>query len=60
MKLIGLLVAVLGWLIAVGGLTITASTGGRIVFCIIGIAITLFGILGLINKAHLKTAVWKQ
>ncbi len=60
MKAIGVVVSLLGWLIAVGGLTITASTGGRLVFCLVGILVTLFGILGLINKAHVKEAIWKQ
>ncbi|HEX4485898.1 MAG TPA: hypothetical protein VH088_06505 [Terriglobales bacterium] len=60
MKLVGMLVALLGWAIAVGGLSITASTGGRIVFCLVGISVAIFGILGIINKAHLKEAIWKH
>lgn len=60
MRLVGVLLLLFGWLISVGGLMITASTGGRIVFCIVGISLSLFAILGLLNKAHQKNAVWKQ
>lgn len=60
MKLAGVLIAVFGWLLAVGGLLITASNGGRLVFCIVGISISLFGVLGVLNKAHQKEAVWKR
>ncbi len=60
MKLVGVLLAIFGWLLPVVGLTMTSSTGARMVICIVGIGITLFGILSVLNKAHLKTAVWKQ
>ncbi|MGH9352168.1 MAG: hypothetical protein ACRD2G_08425 [Terriglobia bacterium] len=60
MKLTGLLVTIFGWLVAVGGIVITGSLVGRFVFAVIGIAICIFGILGLLNTAHQKTAVWKQ
>ncbi len=32
----------------------------KLFICILGIGITLFGIISVLNKAHLKTAVWKQ
>ena len=60
MKLIGVLLAVFGWLLPVVGLGLTSSTGARLVICIVGIGITLTAILRLLNKAHEKEAVWKQ
>ena len=59
MRLVGLLLAVVGWLIPVVGLTITQSLGARFVLVVLGIGISLFGILGMLNKAHLKNAIWK-
>jgi hypothetical protein len=60
MKLTGFLVAVLGWVLAVAGLLISGSNGGRFAFCILGIAVSLFGILSILNKAHQKEAVWRR
>jgi hypothetical protein len=60
MKLIGVLLAVFGWLLPVVGLGMTSSTGARMAICIVGIGITLTAILKLLNKAHEKEAVWKQ
>lgn len=60
MKLVGILLAVFGWLLPVVGLSLTSSTGVRMFLCILGIAITLFAILGVLNRAHLKEAIWKQ
>jgi len=36
------------------------STGARLFLSLLGIAISLAGILGVLNKAHLKDAVWKK
>jgi hypothetical protein len=59
MKLVGILVVLAGWLVAVVGLGITESTGLRLLLAILGFAICLLGILGVLNKAHMKNAVWK-
>lgn len=60
MKLVGVLLAIAGWLLPIIGLTLTQSTGARLFLCIIGISISLFGILGVLNKAHQKHAIWKS
>ena len=60
MKFMGLLLAVCGWLLPVAGLTWTSSLGVRFVLCVIGIAITLTGILGVLNPAYVKDAIWKK
>jgi predicted membrane channel-forming protein YqfA (hemolysin III family) len=60
MKLVGILVAIAGWLIPVIGLTFTHSNSARLILCIVGIGISLVGVLGVLNKAHQKEAVWKK
>jgi hypothetical protein len=60
MKIVGLLLAVVGWLLPIVALSWTSSTGARLLFCIIGLAITFTGIIGVLNKAHLKEAIWKR
>jgi hypothetical protein len=59
MRLVGLLLTVVGWLIPVIGLTLTQSVSARFVLAVVGIGISLIGILGVLNKAHLKNAIWK-
>jgi hypothetical protein len=59
MKLIGILVILAGWLLPVVGLTMTSSLTARYVLVLLGIVIILVGLLGILNKAHLKHAIWK-
>jgi uncharacterized membrane protein len=60
MKFVGVFLAVVGWLIPVVALTYTQSLGTRFVLTIVGIAISLVGILFVLNQAHLKHVIWKQ
>ncbi len=60
MKLVGVLLALAGWLIPVISLTYTQSLGARFALAIVGIAISLIGILFVLNQAHLKNVIWKQ
>lgn len=60
MKWIGALVAIAGWAVTVVGANMISSTGGRIVLAIVGIAISLFGILGILPATFNKNAVWKS
>ena len=60
MKLMGILVVLAGWLIPVIGLNVTSSNGARFLLAVIGIALSIFGILGMLNKAYLKEAIWKK
>ena len=59
MQIIGILLALVGWLIPVVGLTLTQSLTARFILVVLGIGISLTGILGVLNKAHLKKAIWK-
>ena len=60
MRLIGVGVVLGGWLIAMSGLFITTSNAGRIVFALGGIAVSLYGILGILNGYYLQRAIWKK
>jgi hypothetical protein len=41
-------------------LTLASSVTGRLVLVLLGLAVSLFGILGLLNRAYVKRAIWKQ
>ncbi len=60
MILIGILVTLLGFVLSVLSLVLTSSVGGRLVTVLLGLAISLFGIMGLLNKHYLKNAIWKK
>ena len=60
MAFAGLVVTLVGFLLAAGSVGLMAGTGGRLLLVMVGIAISLFGILGLINPAYQKNAVWKR
>ncbi|MGA9883087.1 MAG: hypothetical protein WBQ34_05145 [Candidatus Acidiferrales bacterium] len=59
MKLIGAFVVAFGWFITLFGTHLTASVGGRLVLALIGIAVSLFGIIVVLPAAFNKNAVWK-
>ncbi len=60
MRLAGLVIVLAGWALAVGGLFITASNMGRAIIACAGIAISLFGNLGVLNSYYLARANWKR
>ena len=60
MRLVGLAFVIGGWLLAVAGLLLTSSTGARIAIACLGIAVTLFGSLGILNGYYLERAIWKK
>ena len=60
MRITGLLCVVGGWVIAVAGLFITSSNFGRALFASGGILISIFGILGVLNRFYLERAIWKK
>lgn len=59
MILFGLLTTVLGFVISLFSLRLH-SVGGQLVLVLLGIAISLFGIMGLLNKHYLKNAIWRK
>jgi hypothetical protein len=60
MILAGILITLLGFVISVLSLTMTSSVGGRMVIVLIGLAVSLTGIIGVINRAYLKNAIWRK
>ena len=60
MAIAGLIVTLLGFVIAVASLGMTSSAGGRLVLTLLGLVVSLGGIIGLINPAFQKKAAWKK
>jgi len=60
MRILGILLALAGWLFPVVALSMTQSTGARSGACVLGIIISLVGILGVLNGAHQANAIWKK
>lgn len=59
MKLLGLIIAVLGWLIAVSSVELSNTTV-QIFVALLGLLVAGGGVLGVLNGAHLKNAIWKS
>jgi hypothetical protein len=60
MAIAGLVVTFVGFLLAAGSVGIATANGVRLVLVLVGIAISLGGILGLINPAYQRNAIWKK
>ncbi len=60
MVVAGLVITLLGFFIAVLSLGVTSSVGGRMAMVLVGMAMSLTGILGVINRAYLKNAIWRK
>ncbi len=58
-KLVGAAVCALGWILTLSGIHITASTGGRIIFALLGIGVTAVGMIFILPAAFNKNAIWK-
>jgi hypothetical protein len=59
LKLLGIAVALGGWFVTIAGLHITTSIGGRLVFALAGIGISLAAILGVLPVAFGKSLAGK-
>lgn len=60
MVIAGLLVTLLGFVISLMSLGVTTSVEVRLGMTLAGLAVSLFGIFGLINKDYVKNAIWKK
>jgi len=60
MVLAGIVVTVFGFVISLLSLGMVSSVSGRLVMVTVGIAVSIFGIIGLINRAYLKNPIWKR
>jgi len=60
LRLAGLGTIVIGWLVVLFGLHATASVGGRMTTTLIGLLISLVGVIGILPAAANKNAIWKS
>jgi hypothetical protein len=60
LKLAGLGVVLLGWVIVLFGLHLIPSVPGRMVTTLLGLAISLVGVLAVLPFAANKNAIWKS
>jgi cytochrome c biogenesis protein CcdA len=60
MAFVGLAITFLGFLVAVASLGMATSNGARLVIVLVGIAISLTGIMAVLNPAYQKDAIWKK
>ncbi len=60
MRVIGVVTVLGGWVITIAGLLLTSSNMVRGIAACVGIGVSIFGILGVLNKYYLERAIWKQ
>lgn len=60
MRLIGVLVVLGGWVVAMSGLFLTTAAAARTLIACLGIGISLYGSLGILNGYYLERAIWKK
>jgi len=56
----GLVVTMAGFLLSVASLGMTSSNSIRLIVTLVGLGVSIFGILGIVNRAYLKDAIWKK
>lgn len=59
MKATGVGLSLLGWILTLFGMHLVPSVGGRIVFSLVGIGVSLIGIVFVLPAAFNKNAIWK-
>jgi len=59
MRILGLLMAIVGWLIAVSSVEVS-NVGLQLFVALLGLLVALGGVVGVLNHAHLKNAMWKS
>ena len=60
MIFIGIAITLFGFLISLMSLGMTSGVNGRMFMALAGIIVSLIGIIGVINKAYLKNAIWRK
>jgi hypothetical protein len=59
MKAIGVLFAAGGWILTLLGLHLASGVAGRTIFAVIGLAVSLIGVVVILPAACNKNAIWK-
>ena len=60
MVIAGIVITLLGFLISVFSVSMSSSTTARLVIVLVGIAVSLVGIIGVLNRAYMKNAIWRK
>ena len=60
MAALGLVITFLGFVLSVASLGLSSSNWTRLVIVLVGIVVSLGGIIGVINPAYQKNALWKK
>jgi len=60
MAILGIVVTFLGFVISLLSLSMMSSVSGRMVMVLAGLAVSLAGIIGLLNPAYTKNANWRK
>ena len=60
MAIAGIVITFLGFLISVFSLSLSSSANGRLVIVLVGLAVSLVGIIGVLNPAYMKNAIWRK
>jgi hypothetical protein len=60
MAAVGLVITFLGFALSVASLGLSSSNSARLGIVLLGIAISLGGIIGVLNPAYQKNAIWKK
>jgi hypothetical protein len=60
MILVGILITILGFVISLMSLGMASGVNVRMFMVLAGIVVSLIGIVGVINKAYVKNAIWKK
>ena len=56
----GILLALLGFAISVASLGLASTAGARMLLVLVGIGVSLFAIIGVINRQYVKNAIWRR
>ena len=60
MAFVGLIIVFVGFLVAATSVGLAASVGGRLGLVLVGIVVSFFGIIGVLNPAYRKDAIWRK
>lgn len=60
MTIAGIVITFVGFLIAFFSVGMTTDTTMRLVIVLVGIAVSLGGIIGVLNRACLAKAIWRR
>jgi hypothetical protein len=60
MIIAGVLITFLGFLISVASLGVVSTVSGRMVMVLVGLAVSLVGIIGVLNRGFLSKAIWRK